>query len=567
MKFLDEDADEFETLVEWCGSLIDQKAAPGFVVGISGTDSILTFLICAEAFRRRGRPERVIGVHFGRGLDPDLAPERLAKILKLSPMYRWVAREIIPWLQAVAPQAQVWVDAGSADLDDHARWAKLFAISLAGEEKTEMLDGTQNYWVVGTRNATEEALGTYSNLSMAASVQPIIRLWKSDVLRLCRLLSVPEVALSQSRQVDCDCGRFDLAADHIEEVDVLLRRRLGQPVASDTTVKLSGELESQLMTFIEEQVAASGFKREIPYRPDPTSAVEIKGSHDSLSRAISEISGQKVSAGDFNATVFSWMDTVSTLNAVRRSSVAYGYGFSAWRFAAMGFAGKSLLERYGFRKLFRETDHYPDPDLREPHRDLYGPGFVLSDANTYLEFRRAYILVARKVKGVQVTLAIRNNSKHFGHDRLSDPVLISTSLSDFSDLEELTPSKFNRHFASIDRLIAYSDSWSTPISMEDLAECLSDQVDHIRSFEVEFDNWLAGDGRSDLLALISTLPALGKDLPYLGIVNVGEPQWFPFGVENLQDKDVGTALDRLFQMRRMGVERLALLSGASGDRP
>lgn len=558
---------EFETLVEWCGSLIDQKAAPGFVVGISGTDSILTFLICAEAFRRRGRPERVIGIHFGRDFpDLDMAPERLAKILELTPSYRWVAREIIPWLRSVAPQAQVLVDAQGADLDDHARWAKLFSISLAGTAKTEMLDGTQNYWVVGTRNATEDALGTYSNLSMAASLQPIIRLWKSDVLRLCRLLGVPEVAVSKSRQVDCDCGRFDLAADHIEEVDVLLRRRVRRPLASDAAVEFTGELEDQLNAFIEEQVAASEFKRRIPYKPAPTLPADVNG-QIGLSRAVSEILGVDVLAENFDGTVFRWMNTVPSLEAVRRAGMMYGYGFSAWRFAAMSVAGKSLLEHHGFRKLVRETDRYPDPDLKEPHRDLFGPGFVLADAVTYLELRRAYILVSWKVKGVQIALAIRNNSAYFGRDRLSAPVLVSIGRLDFSELEKLTPEDFARHFESIDSLIARSGSWLPPIAIDELGECLSDQVAYIRSFEIGFDDWLSRDGRPELLALIEELSAVGRQVPYVGLVNIGEPQWFPSNVVALEGKDAKTVLNDLFYARRRGVQRIALLSGAVGDRP
>ncbi|TLX15818.1 hypothetical protein [Rhizobium sp. MHM7A] len=558
---------EFETLVEWCGTLIDQKAAPGFVVGISGTDSILTFLICAEAFRRRGRPERVIGIHFGRDFpDPDVGPERLAKILELTPSYRWVAREIIPWLRSVAPQAQVLVDAQGADLDDHARWAKLFAISLAGAAKTEMLDGTQNYWVVGTRNATEDALGTYSNLSMAVSLQPIIRLWKSDVLRLCRLLGVPEVAVSQSRQVDCDCGRFDLAADHIEEIDVLLRRRVGQPLASDAAVELA-ELEDRLNSFIEEQVAASEFKRQIPYKPAPTLPAEVSNGQLGLSRAISDISGVEVLADNVDGTVFRWMNTFSTLEAVRRAGMMYGYGFSAWRFAAMSIAGESLLEHYGFRKLVRDTDRYPDSDLKEPHRDLFGPGFVLADAVTYLELRRAYILVSWKVKGVQIALAIRNNSAYFGRDRLSAPVLVSIGKLDFPELEKLTPLDFARHFEPIDRLIARPGSWLAPISMEDLAECLSDQVAYIRSFEIGFDDWLLGDGRGELLAFIEELSSVGRQLPYVGLVNIGEPQWFPSNVAALEGKDAKMVLNDLLHGRQRGMQRIALLSGSEGDRP
>ncbi len=546
---LSADVAEFETLVEWCGALIDEKSAPGFVVGISGTDSILAFLVCAEAFRRRGRPDRVIGVHFGRNVDPDISQERLTRILELTPSYRWVAREVMPWLQAVAPRAQVRVDEQAADLDDHARWAKLFAMSLAGVDKTEMLDGTQNYWVVGTRNATEEALGTYSNLSMAASLQPIIRLWKSDVLRLCRLLNVPEVAVSQSRQVDCDCGRFDLAADHIEEVDVLLRKKLGVSLAADRTFDIPIKLEQRLNAFIEEQTAASEFKRQIPYKPAPAL--------------------REVAAGEAGRPVDkreTWLDTISKLNAIRRACMTYGLGFSSWRFPAMSAGGQSLLELYGFRKLERATDHYPDPALKDPDRDLYGTGFVLSDDETYFELRRAYILVASYVNGVQVTLVIRNSSPYFGYNRLSDPVLVSTSKLKFSDLEELTPSQFARHFVSLDWLVAHAEPWRDVISLEDLVSYLSDQVAYLRLFEAGFDEWLDREGRPELLAFLARLSAQGRHLPYVGLVDVGQPQWFPSNVEPLKDADVPLVLDGLFRQRRIGTQRLALLSGPSGDR-
>lgn len=558
---------EFESLVEWCGCLIDQKNAPGFVVGISGTDSILAFLICAEAFRRRGRSDRVIGVHFGRDFpDPDITPERLAKILGITPSYRWVAREVFPWLRRVAPGAQLMVDTQGVDLDDHARWAKLFAISLAGASKTEMLDGTQNYWVVGTRNATEEVLGTYSNLSMAASLQPIIRLWKSDVLRICRLLGVPEVAVSQSRQVDCDCGRFDLAANHIEEVDVLLRRRTGRALASDADVQLAAELEGRLNAFIDEQVAASDFKRQIPYMPAPALPSQRSGNQIGLSRAVAEISGMEVSAGFFDAAVFQWMDMLPTFETVRRAAMKYGYGFSSWRFVAMRVEGKSLLEHYGFRRLARDTDRYPDPELKEPDRDLFGPGFVLSDGVTYLELRRAYILVSWKVKGVQVALAIRNNSTYFGRDRLPAPVLVSIGQFECSDLEALTPTDFVRHFEPIENFVT-PESWTFPISMKELGECLSDQVNYIRSFEIGFDDWILANGRCQLLEFLEQLGNNGHKLPHVGLTNVGDPQWFPSNVMSLEDGNVELILSEIRGIRQRGMQRIALLSGLNGDRP
>lgn len=232
----------------------------------------------------------------------------------------------------------------------------------------------------------------------------------------------------------------------------------------------------------------------------------------------------------------------------------------------MSVGGQSLLEHYGFRKLDRATDHYPDPTLKDPDCDLYGTGYVLSDEETYFELRRAYILVASKISDVQVTLAIRNSSPYFGYDRLSDPVLVSTSNLNVRDLEELTPSQFARHFVSFDLLIAHADPWHDVISLEDLISCLSDHLACLRLFETGFDEWLDREGRPELVAFLARLSAQGRHLPYVGLVDIGEPQWFPSSVESLRNVDVPGVLDGLFKQRRLGVERLALLSGPSGDR-
>jgi NH3-dependent NAD+ synthetase len=151
---------------------------------------------------------------------------------------------------------------------DYQRWASLFRSSLSGASRTEMLDGGNHYWVVGTRNATEEALGTYSNISGAVSLQPLVNLWKSDVLAICRALGVPQLAIDKSRQVDCDCGRYDLAADHIEEVDAILMARAGQLSPAYLAAHIAPELLARLQAFVDEQLGYGGFKKQIPYIPD-----------------------------------------------------------------------------------------------------------------------------------------------------------------------------------------------------------------------------------------------------------------------------------------------------------
>ena len=257
---------QFNGLVAWVKDLIVSKKMPGAIVGISGTDSILAFLICARAFVELGKADRVLGVHYGAPFPPaDKTPEQLEKILSVNPSYRWVARSIVPWLRDKAPGTIVTVDDSIDFTDDHQRWASLMRSALSGASRTEMLDATNCYWVVGTRNATEQALGTYSNISGAVSLQPLIGLYKSDILKICAGLGVPQLAIDKSRQVDCDCGRYDLAADHIDEVDLLIKLRAGEVAAE--AVSIDADLREKLEAFIDQQCDYAGFKTQIPYCP------------------------------------------------------------------------------------------------------------------------------------------------------------------------------------------------------------------------------------------------------------------------------------------------------------
>lgn len=262
-------ARSFEALVDWCCRLIAEKNCPGLIVGISGTDSILSFMIAATAFQRLGRGDRVVGMHYGAAFPPEgKTAAEIDKIVDMNPSYRWVARVIVPWLQKAMPQAQVMTDSGIDHTDDYQRWAALFRASLNGAMRTEPLADGQNYWVMGTQNATERALGTYSNMSSAASLQPLAHLWKSEILKICQWLDVPQLAIDKSRQVDCDCGRFDLAADHIEEVDAILMARAGQLSPAYLAAHIAPELLARLQAFVDEQLGYGGFKKQIPYIPD-----------------------------------------------------------------------------------------------------------------------------------------------------------------------------------------------------------------------------------------------------------------------------------------------------------
>ncbi len=264
-------AKTFDALVAWLARFAQERSVPGLIIGISGTDSILAFLICAKAFEKIGRADRVIGIHYGTPFPPaDKTEDEIKRILDINPGYRWVARSVVPWLRTQVPQAQVIVESGIDHNDDYQRWAALFRSSLNGASRTEPLPEGQNYWVVGTRNATEDAIGAYSNISGAVSLQPIQGLWKSEVLKTCAALGVPQTAIEKSRQVDCDCGRFDIAANHIDEVDAVLMARSGLLSRGWLEKNMTPELLGQLEKFVTDQIAYAKFKKEIPYTP-PTS--------------------------------------------------------------------------------------------------------------------------------------------------------------------------------------------------------------------------------------------------------------------------------------------------------
>ena len=258
----------FEALVSWVEMVARDRGAPGMIIGVSGTDSVLAFLACARAYERLGRPGRVLGIHYGKPWPPPGKSEaEVARMLGLAPNLNWVVRTLLPWLRVQAPGAEIIVDDGSHGGSDPLRWADLIQRSLAGARPTEPLAPEGTYWVVGTRNATEDALLTYSNASSAVSLQPLMRLWKSEVLQICTHLGVPSIAIERSRQMDCDCGRFELAASHIDEVDAILMARAGLLDPAYLVRHVEASLLGELEDFVSQQLIEAAFKREIPYTP------------------------------------------------------------------------------------------------------------------------------------------------------------------------------------------------------------------------------------------------------------------------------------------------------------
>jgi NH3-dependent NAD+ synthetase len=228
-----------------------QATVPGFIVGLSGTDSVVAFVLAYRAMQSAGlNLTRLLGVHYvtaGKGSG-------------------WFMREVLPWLQEQCPHAKFLIAQPLGGNQDQQRWADLHMRALNSFDlqpdlsyKFNLLPQGQNYWVLGTINATERALGTYSVLADTASVQPINSMWKAEVLDVCHYIGVPAIAIEYAQQPDCWCGRDELAAQNIPLLDSILRHTL---VPSEHPP----ELLDQMFEYVRTTQHDNGFKQRIPYK-------------------------------------------------------------------------------------------------------------------------------------------------------------------------------------------------------------------------------------------------------------------------------------------------------------
>lgn len=226
---------------------MSQTPVPGFIVGLSGTDSVVAFVMAYDAMERYGSPHRVLGVHY-------VSPGRRTE--------SWFSSGVIPWLKARCPKAEIIVVSPLGGNEDQQRWADLHTRALHhidgedGKRIARLQEDT--YWVVGTINATEKALGKYSIMATAVSVQPLMTLYKSAIIDICLELGVPDIAIRYSRLPDCLCGRDELAAENIETIDDILTSRI-DPTKHDP------DLLARLFRYVRENLEDNGFKARIPY--------------------------------------------------------------------------------------------------------------------------------------------------------------------------------------------------------------------------------------------------------------------------------------------------------------
>lgn len=252
----------FNSLVGWFhDTVLGKQKAPGLLVGLSGTDSIVSFCAAYKALEKAGKPHRLLGVHFAPSED-FLYDHPEAKT------HLWFSEQVVPWLRLQAPKAEIIVDTSIDWRCDGLRWGYLMDLSLVfNDKRRQMRQPEDQYWVVGTRNKSEDVLLNYSNVSTAASLQPLLHFWKSEVLQLSDHLGVPNIAIAKSCETDCICGRMALASNHIKEVDWLLMHRCQELSTKYIEENIKSELRNQLLKFIEAQILTRAFKNHIPYSP------------------------------------------------------------------------------------------------------------------------------------------------------------------------------------------------------------------------------------------------------------------------------------------------------------
>jgi NH3-dependent NAD+ synthetase len=215
---------KMDHIVQWIRSTTDVASGRGALVPVSGgSDSALCFWLCIQALST----SRVRGIYFGRDLRCRDWFEAQGKV------------ETIPEL-------------GEQSDPELSRWTR--ALRKAREFRG---------WLVGSRNRTEETLGTYSLASRLSTYLPLASLWKSEVMELAEFVGVPQSILQSSTMADPACGRpAAMAAIPFHLVDVFLRVKVGELSEQEL-----GQLSAGQIDYLASLYARNSFKAALPLRP------------------------------------------------------------------------------------------------------------------------------------------------------------------------------------------------------------------------------------------------------------------------------------------------------------
>jgi NH3-dependent NAD+ synthetase len=210
-------------IIDWLRASTGIEDGRGALVPVSGgSDGGLCFWLCCQAFP----PGTAVAAFSGQKLRCRDWFESLGPV------------RFLP-----EPERNEHVEAG--------RWAMMLSEALATRR-----------WLVGTRNRTEQTLGTYSLASRVATCLPLARLWKSEVMELCRSIGMPEAILESSRRADPSCGRpNELAEIPFDHVDLFLQVRCGERPEAELQRLAPGAL-----CYLDSLYKRNRFKTRLPIR-------------------------------------------------------------------------------------------------------------------------------------------------------------------------------------------------------------------------------------------------------------------------------------------------------------
>jgi len=206
-------------LVEW----IRETARParGLLLPISGgSDSALAFWAFNQVY-----PEKTVGVFAGTNLRCRSWFEKTGTIRQ------------IPMPTSGIKEARLW----------------LAFLEIGVKE---------DRWLVGSRNLTEELLGTFSLASRLATYLPLVNMWKSEVMALCDAVGIPPEVTQSSREADPACGRpAEMAEIPLELIDLFLQVKVGQRNTDDLSA-----LTEQQVSYLDRVYALNSFRKTLPVR-------------------------------------------------------------------------------------------------------------------------------------------------------------------------------------------------------------------------------------------------------------------------------------------------------------
>lgn len=251
----------------------------------------------------------------------------------------------------------------------------------------------------------------------------------------------------------------------------------------------------------------------------------------------------------------------AALAAVAARAARYGFCFPRWRFLTQRAGNMpALMESYGFERLERATDvRAPDLPRSNPARDLFGIGFVREVDGWVIEYRRAYLLCARR-GDTGAAVVIRNSSYFFGRDRMPQPLYAAWGDVLPQELHALDERSFEQGglFAPWPEALTQRPD----IPAADKIRRLQALIDRLDAEEKALSGWICHDGAAAVKGFIAAAGGV-----YIALADAASPPWFPAAAAPAGAAHFDALRSELAAADGKEARVIAFLSGPAGDFP